>query len=99
MGVELSAIINVIDAQIEVLRSLRKFRLRERPEQWTTMSRAIDMVVKGRKSFRENIKVILKDLQTSQQFVGFPFSNYFRELQLIRGVVSTHNDRSSKNER
>lgn len=66
---ELSAMINVVETQIDVLRSLRKFRLRNGAEQWKIMGHTIDMVVGGRESLRENIKGILKDLQASQQLV------------------------------
>lgn len=69
---ELSAIINVVDAQIEVLWNLRQFRLRRGSEQWNIMGKTIDMVTEGRESFRENIRAILKDLQASQQLVGHP---------------------------
>lgn len=66
---ELSAMINVVETQINVLQSLRKFRLRNGTEQWKIMGHTIDTVVGGRESLRENIKGILKDLQASQQLV------------------------------
>lgn len=66
---ELSAMVNVVETQIDVLRSLRKLRLRIGTEQWKIMGHAIDMAVGGRESLRKNIKGILKDLQASQQLV------------------------------
>lgn len=72
VGIELSAIISVADAQIDVLHSLRKLRLRKGPEQWRTVGKTIDMVIESRELFRKTIKDILNDLQASQQLVDNP---------------------------
>lgn len=69
---ELSAIINIVDTQIDALRDLRKFQLRKGTEQRKIMGKKIDLVVEGRESFRENIRSILKDLQAAQQLVHHP---------------------------
>lgn len=69
---ELSAIINVVDAQIEILERLAQFQLEENSEQFAIMRRTIEVTVKERMYFRGKIELVLSKLQDSQQRVGFP---------------------------
>lgn len=69
LRIELLAIIEVVDAQIKVLRDMNQFQLDSSMEQFKVMHRAIEAIIVGRESFRGEVETILGDLQASQQLV------------------------------
>ncbi|RPB08752.1 hypothetical protein P167DRAFT_333959 [Morchella conica CCBAS932] len=70
MRTELSTIVTVVDLQVTILRRLKKFDYNSQEGQFKIMRKAIDKVIKSRKTFQTDVETMvnrLKYLQVAKQ--------------------------------
>jgi hypothetical protein len=74
MRTELSTIVTVVDLQVTILRRLKKFDYSSEEGQFKIMRKAIDKVIKSRKTFQTDVETMvnrLKYLQVAKQDVSY----------------------------